>query len=109
MHMMVCAVASDRDSAASPRHLSPAHPSSPPTPPPLLHCIASTPLSLYPSYTARWPEQRTLPCFPNPSPSCLRAGFFWAVLYVNSSNLLVPILIHALWNARIFVGSYLGV
>jgi membrane protease YdiL (CAAX protease family) len=35
-------------------------------------------------------------------------GFFWAVLYVNSRNLLVPILIHALWNARIFLGSYLG-
>ncbi|KAL1510529.1 hypothetical protein AB1Y20_006832 [Prymnesium parvum] len=35
-------------------------------------------------------------------------GFFWAVLYVNSQNLLVPILIHALWNARIFLGSYLG-
>ena len=35
-------------------------------------------------------------------------GFFWAVLYVNSGNLLVPVLIHALWNARVFVGSYLG-
>ena len=35
-------------------------------------------------------------------------GFFWGVLYVYSGNLLVPILIHALWNARIFLGSYLG-
>lgn len=35
-------------------------------------------------------------------------GFFWGVLYVNSANLLVPILVHALWNARIFLGSYLG-
>jgi len=35
-------------------------------------------------------------------------GFFWGVLYVHSGNLLVPMLIHALWNARIFLGSYLG-
>ena len=35
-------------------------------------------------------------------------GYFWGVLYVHSRNLLVPILIHALWNARIFLGSYLG-
>ena len=35
-------------------------------------------------------------------------GYFWGVLYVNSRNLLVPILIHALWNGRIFLGSYLG-
>ena len=31
-----------------------------------------------------------------------------AALYVRTGNLLVPILIHALWNARIFLGSYLG-
>ena len=35
-------------------------------------------------------------------------GFFWGVMYVHSGNLLVPTLIHALWNARIFLGSYLG-
>jgi membrane protease YdiL (CAAX protease family) len=35
-------------------------------------------------------------------------GFFWGVLYVNSRNLLVPVFIHALWNGRIFIGSYLG-
>lgn len=35
-------------------------------------------------------------------------GFAWGVLYVYSGNLLVPVLIHALWNARIFLGSYLG-
>ena len=35
-------------------------------------------------------------------------GYFWGVLYVTSGNLLVPILVHALWNARIFLGSYLG-
>ena len=36
-------------------------------------------------------------------------GFAWGVMYVYSGNLLVPVLIHALWNARIFLGSYLGV
>ena len=35
-------------------------------------------------------------------------GFVWGVLYVGSGNLLVPILIHALWNTRVFLGSYLG-
>lgn len=35
-------------------------------------------------------------------------GYVWGVLYVNSANLLVPILVHALWNGRIFLGSYLG-
>jgi membrane protease YdiL (CAAX protease family) len=35
-------------------------------------------------------------------------GYVWGALYVNSGNLLVPVLIHALWNARIFLGSYLG-
>ena len=35
-------------------------------------------------------------------------GFFWGVLYVHSGNLLVPVLVHALWNARIFLGSFWG-
>lgn len=35
-------------------------------------------------------------------------GAFWGVLYVASGNLLVPVLVHALWNARIFIGSYMG-
>ncbi len=35
-------------------------------------------------------------------------GIFWGILYINSANLLVPVLIHAMWNARIFLGSYLG-
>ncbi len=35
-------------------------------------------------------------------------GYVWAVLYTGSKNLLVPVAIHALWNARIFIGSYLG-
>lgn len=35
-------------------------------------------------------------------------GWFWAVLYVQTGNLLVPVAIHALWNGRIFLGSFLG-
>ena len=35
-------------------------------------------------------------------------GLFWGILYVSSGNLFVPIAVHALWNARIFLGSYLG-
>ncbi len=35
-------------------------------------------------------------------------GYFWGVMYAHSGNLLVPMLIHAMWNARIFLGSYLG-
>ena len=32
-------------------------------------------------------------------------GLLWGVLYVRSANLLVPILIHAMWNSRIFLSS----
>jgi len=35
-------------------------------------------------------------------------GYFWGVLYAFSGNLLVPILVHALWNSRIFIGSLLA-
>ncbi len=35
-------------------------------------------------------------------------GWVWGAAYVWTGNLVVPILIHALWNARIFVGSALG-
>lgn len=35
-------------------------------------------------------------------------GYFWGVLYAFSGNLLVPVLVHALWNSRIFVGSFLA-
>jgi len=35
-------------------------------------------------------------------------GWFWGVMYIHSGNLFVPMAIHALWNLRIFVGSYLG-
>lgn len=35
-------------------------------------------------------------------------GFIWAVLYAKSRNLTVTILIHAMWNSRVFLGSLLG-
>ena len=30
-------------------------------------------------------------------------GLLWAAVYVGSANLLVPMLIHAMWNGRIFL------
>ena len=30
-------------------------------------------------------------------------GWLWAVMYVKTKNLLVPILIHMMWNARTFL------
>lgn len=35
-------------------------------------------------------------------------GWLWAILYVKSGNLWTPIAIHALWNSRIFLSSWLG-
>lgn len=35
-------------------------------------------------------------------------GFIWAILYAKSGNLTVTILIHAMWNSRVFLGSLLG-
>ncbi|KAI0559018.1 CAAX amino terminal protease family protein [Gracilaria domingensis] len=35
-------------------------------------------------------------------------GFIWANLYSQSRNLTVTILIHAMWNSRVFLGSLLG-
>lgn len=35
-------------------------------------------------------------------------GFIWAILYSKSRNLTVTILIHAMWNSRVFLGSLLG-
>ena len=35
-------------------------------------------------------------------------GWTWAALYAKSGNLLVTILIHAMWNSRVFLGSWLG-
>ena len=35
-------------------------------------------------------------------------GWTWAILYTKSGNLLVTILIHAMWNSRVFIGNWLG-
>ena len=35
-------------------------------------------------------------------------GLLWAILYVLSGNLVVPIVIHCMWNSRIFLSSALG-
>ena len=35
-------------------------------------------------------------------------GFSWAVLYTQSRNLLSVIVVHALWNSRVFIGSWFG-
>ena len=34
-------------------------------------------------------------------------GLVWALLYVFSGNLVVPIVVHAMWNSRIFLCSLL--
>lgn len=36
-------------------------------------------------------------------------GYLWAVIYIMSGNLMVPMVIHAMWNSRVFLGSLLGV
>mmetsp|Transcript_25373 Transcript_25373/g.39048 ORF Transcript_25373/g.39048 Transcript_25373/m.39048 type:complete len:302 (+) Transcript_25373:3-908(+) len=35
-------------------------------------------------------------------------GWIWAAIYAKSGNLVVTILIHAMWNSRVFLGSWLG-
>lgn len=35
-------------------------------------------------------------------------GWTWAVLYTKSQNLWVVVAVHALWNSRVFLGSWLG-
>ena len=35
-------------------------------------------------------------------------GLGWASLYVQSKNLFVTVLVHCLWNSRVFLGSFLG-
>lgn len=35
-------------------------------------------------------------------------GWLWAALYSKSGNILVTILIHGMWNSRVFLGSWLG-
>jgi len=35
-------------------------------------------------------------------------GLTWALLYLLSGNLFVTILVHAMWNSRVFIGSLIG-
>lgn len=35
-------------------------------------------------------------------------GWTWATIYAKSNNLFVTIMIHAMWNSRVFLGSWLG-
>lgn len=35
-------------------------------------------------------------------------GWTWAVLYTKSRNLWTVVFVHALWNSRVFLGSWLG-
>jgi len=35
-------------------------------------------------------------------------GWTWGMVYAKSNNLLVTILIHCMWNSRVFLGSWLG-
>ena len=35
-------------------------------------------------------------------------GVAWAGIYVLSGNLLVTMVIHAMWNSRVFLGGWLG-
>jgi membrane protease YdiL (CAAX protease family) len=35
-------------------------------------------------------------------------GWTWAVLYTQSRNLWTVIVVHAMWNSRVFLGSWLG-
>ena len=35
-------------------------------------------------------------------------GWTWAAIYARCGNLFVTILIHAFWNSRVFLGSWLG-
>jgi membrane protease YdiL (CAAX protease family) len=50
-------------------------------------------------------HHHSLPAF---IPLCV-LGWTWAVLYAKSGNLWTTIVIHSMWNSRIFLGSWLGV
>lgn len=41
-------------------------------------------------------------------PLCI-LGWVWAIVYAKSGNLWTTIVIHSMWNSRIFLGSWLGV
>ena len=40
-------------------------------------------------------------------PLCV-LGYVWNVVYTKSRNLQTTMLIHAMWNSRVFIGSWLG-
>eukprot|EP00536_Pseudo-nitzschia_multiseries_P005440 jgi/Psemu1/254504/estExt_Genewise1Plus.C_1010132 len=40
-------------------------------------------------------------------PLCV-LGWIWAIVYTKSKNLWTTILIHSMWNSRIFLGSWFG-
>jgi membrane protease YdiL (CAAX protease family) len=40
-------------------------------------------------------------------PLCV-LGWTWAIVYTKSKNLWTTILIHCMWNSRIFLGSWFG-
>lgn len=50
-------------------------------------------------------HHHSLPAF---LPLCV-LGWTWAILYTKSKNLWTTILIHSMWNSRIFLGSWLGI
>ncbi|OEU19059.1 hypothetical protein FRACYDRAFT_237350 [Fragilariopsis cylindrus CCMP1102] len=40
-------------------------------------------------------------------PLCI-LGWLWAIIYTKSGNLWTTILIHSMWNSRIFIGGWFG-
>eukprot|EP00922_Rhytidocystis_sp_ex-Travisia-forbesii_P029479 GHVS01043108.1.p1 GENE.GHVS01043108.1~~GHVS01043108.1.p1 ORF type:complete len:712 (+),score=135.40 GHVS01043108.1:43-2178(+) len=40
-------------------------------------------------------------------PLCI-LGYLWALLYVHSNNLFVTVVVHSMWNSRVFLGTLWG-
>lgn len=36
-------------------------------------------------------------------------GISWAGIYVASGNLVTTMIIHAMWNSRVFLGGWMGI
>ena len=51
------------------------------------------------------PPGSWLPLFKEQDSSYAALGLLWGWMYLRSGNLLAIMLIHALWNTRIFIGS----
>lgn len=72
---------------------------------------------LLPALTCYFPMWAALPvssvlfaiCHMNPTAMIPLSvlGLLWALIYKRSGNLLTTILIHAMWNTRVFLGSFL--